>query len=201
MQLTVGAPWTAAAPPAAEAQCWAVKGIEVAMVIARAARAVRGVAECAVVVMTLGLAPVTAASERAPALRLLPGYSLRMQQGTDSDIWDIVSGGERRFRLEVGLNAGSWAHPKNKASYSWYRELLVRGHRVRLALTKPDVKGWWDSYFPSREPPGSMLLVTFQLEQAGWDATANFAGRATTAEALADGLVMALTFDPSAGGS
>ena len=97
---------------------------------------------------------------------------------------------------ESGPNEGSWAKPTAIKSYSWYRERIVNGYSVRLALTKPDVRTVWDE--EGEVHPGSVLLVTFLLGSPDLpDNSANFKAKITDPSDMADVLLMVLTFNPS----
>ena len=101
--------------------------------------------------------------------------------------------------FEAGLNEGSWADPEKEGTYSWYREQVVNGRKVRLALIKAGLKTVWEPNDGRERPPGNILLVTFQLERSNWTHTANFTAKIASREELADVLLMVLTFDPSTG--
>jgi len=132
-------------------------------------------------------------------MRLLPGYSARRSVEIDAAAWTIEGKSGLQICLEAGPNQGLWADPREAAKYSWHREQEIQGHKAYFALVRPGLKTQWDRDDTSGLPPGNILLVTFPLEGASPDFTANFSAKLAGPEDLADALLMITTFDPSKG--
>jgi len=130
-------------------------------------------------------------------MRLLTGYSATRSVEIDAAAWTIEGKNGLHIHFESGPNESLWADPKEAAKYSWHREQEIQGHKAFFALVRPGLKTQWDRDDTRGLPPGNILLVTFPLEGAGPDFTANFSAKLAGPEDLADALLMITTFDPS----
>lgn len=148
------------------------------------------------VLLLLGSAQLIA-SDRLPGdLKLLEGYHAKHEWGVDALIFDIKKSGGPTVHFEAGPSEGSWADPEDRSKYAWYREQVVNGHKVRVALIRPGLKTAWEPEDARGLEPGSILLVTFLLGGEKSAFTANFAAKVASQEEMADVLLMALTFNP-----
>jgi hypothetical protein len=138
----------------------------------------------------------TLASDQYGGIKLLEGYKIKKDWGVDAAIWTIYKEGGLIIDFEAGPNEGFWANPKDKGKYVWYREQVVNGHKVMLALIKPGLQTVWEPDKPRSPEVGNILLVTFPLGGLP-DYTANFKAEILNEEELGDALLMVLTFDPS----
>jgi hypothetical protein len=154
--------------------------------------------------VAIGYSALYAHSSTAPSdfagIHLLEGYSAQRKWAVDAAVWEIK--GPNQFLIHFEAGDGSWAVPKDIQQYAWYRETIIRGHTVRLALVKPGLKTQWEPEHDRNLPPGNILLVTYVL----WPATklypehsANFSAKIAGPGELADALLMILTFEPSQG--
>jgi len=132
-------------------------------------------------------------------MNLLDGYTVKRTSAIDARTWTIEGSHGFVIRFEAGPSEGSWANPGERNKYSWYREQTIRGQGVRYALVKSGLKTQWEPDENRGLPPGNILLVTFLLEGAHSDHTANFSAKVASSEELADALLMVATFDPSKG--
>ena len=132
-------------------------------------------------------------------IQLFDGYRVNRGSAVDAEVWTIEGTNGLKILFEAGLNEGSWANPDDRNKYSWYREQKIRGYGVRYALVRPGLKTQWEPRQSRGLPPGNILLVTFLLEGAKSDYTANFVGKVASSEERADALLMIGTFDPSKG--
>ena len=73
-------------------------------------------------------------------IRLLDGYRVKKGWAVDAATWSIFREGGLLIEFEVGMNEGLWADAKEKDKYLWYREHVVNGHKVMLALIKPGLR-------------------------------------------------------------
>ena len=97
-------------------------------------------------------------------IKLLEGYSAMRSAAIDATTWSIEKKGGLKIAFEAGMNEGSWADSKEKASYTWYREQQVNGFTVRFALVKSGLKTVWEPDSSRGLPLGNILLVSFLLE-------------------------------------
>jgi hypothetical protein len=132
-------------------------------------------------------------------IKLLEGYSAMRSSAIDATTWSIEKKGGLKIAFEAGMNEGSWADPKEEASYLWYREQRVNGFTVRFALVKTGLKTVWEPDSSRGLPLGNILLVSFLLEPGESNHTANFSAKLANQQELADTLLMVMTFDPSKG--
>lgn len=149
----------------------------------------------AVILICLSLSHISS-DDRFGGIKLLDGYKIKKGWAVDAAAWTIYKGGGLIIEFEAGMNEGLWADKKNKSQYAWYREQTVNGHKVMLALIRPGLKTVWEPDSPRSAKLGSILLITFPLGIQS-DHTANFKAEILNDEALADVLLMALTFNPS----
>ena len=140
-----------------------------------------------------------AANKRLPPIHLLFGYKLSADQAVDATAWTIQKPGGVTIEFEAGMNEGSWADPKNIDKYAFYKEQVVNGYKVRLALIKRGLKTVFDSQDGPGDEPGNILLVTSLLDGGMSDHTADFKAKIKNEEQLTDALLMILTFDPNKG--
>ena len=129
-------------------------------------------------------------------IRLLDGYKVKKGWAVDAATWTIFREGGLSIEFEAGMNEGLWADAKEKDKYLWYREHVVNGHKVMLALIKPGLKTVWEPDNPRSPELGNILLVTFPIG-IQTEHTANFQAEIINEQELADALLMILTFDPA----
>lgn len=132
------------------------------------------------------------------AIHLLGGYSATRESATDAVSWKIRGKSGFIIHFEAGPSEGSAINLKERAKYAWYREQMVHGQKVKLALIKPGLKTDPDLDAERNLPPGNIMLVTYPLGGHRSHA-ANFVGKIATQEEMIDMLLMALSFDPSKG--
>ena len=138
-----------------------------------------------------------AASDRAyGGIRLLEGYKYKKGNTVDALIGTISKHGGLLIEFEAGLNQGFAADPKEKDKYLWYREQIVNGRKVMLALIKPGLKTVWEPDNPRSPEMGNILLITFPLDIQR-DHAVNFRAEVLNPQEVADMLLMVLTFDVS----
>ena len=130
-------------------------------------------------------------------IKLLPGYSVKRESTLDASAWTIEKKGGPKIHFEAGPSEGAAADPKDENRYSWYREQLVSGCKVRFALIKPGLKTVWEPDDGTDSEPGNILLVSFLLERERSDYVANFSAKVRNPQELADVLLMVMTFNPS----
>jgi hypothetical protein len=149
-------------------------------------------------IATLSLLPVQALALDQPygGLRLLDGYKFKRSSTTDTINGLIYKEGGLTIEFESGISEGYAADPKGRAKYVWYREHVVGGHKVMLALTKPGVGTAWKPEKPRGSSPANILMVTFP-GRFGPDDAANFYAEVLNEQEAADMLLMVLTFDPA----
>lgn len=129
-------------------------------------------------------------------IRLLDGYKFKRSSTVDTINGVIYKEGGLTIEFESGISEGYAADPKERAKYIWYREQVVGGHKVMLALAKPGVGTVWKPERPRGSAPGNILIVTFPGSFGPHDA-ANFYAEVLNEQEAADMLLMVLTFDPS----
>jgi hypothetical protein len=142
---------------------------------------------------------VCAAGNALGGLKLLEGYSMKRGSAVDADAWTIEKRGGLKISFEAGPNEGSWADPKERDKYSWYREQKVNGYTARFALIKHGLKTQWEPGDSRGLPPGNILLASFLLEGDKSSHTANFSAKVANSHEIADALLMVMTFDPFKG--
>jgi hypothetical protein len=131
-------------------------------------------------------------------IRLLAGYQFRAGSNFEGSGGEIYQQGDLRITYEFGLSQGFAADPKEKEKYAWYREQVINGRKVMLALVKPGLKTQFEPENPRTPEPGNILLITFALGASpkdDWTAT-NFQAEVLSAEEIADVILMVLTYDP-----
>jgi hypothetical protein len=151
-----------------------------------------------IVFLILAVLSLSAADAVPGGMKIIQGYNFRRGRAVDASAWTIEKQNGARIEFECGPNEGSWASPKNVKTYVWYRERIVNGYLVRLALTKKDLRTVWDD--EDEHHPGNVLLVSFLLEGSKSDRTADFKARIANSSDMADVLLMVLTFDPAKSG-
>ena len=130
-------------------------------------------------------------------IRLLPGYTATQAKGVDASIWIVKRTGGPTIRFEVGPTEGSFADPKDKATYSWYQEQTINRCKVRVALVKRGLKTDWEpDDTPQGQVPGNILLITFLIAGEHSDRTANFVANIGNEHDLGEVLLIAATYDP-----
>ena len=129
-------------------------------------------------------------------IKLLDGYKFRRGGTIDTINGVIYREGGLVIEFESGISEGYAADPKGRARYIWYREQVVGGPKVMLALTKPGVGTAWRPEKPRNSPSGNILIVTFPGRFGPNDA-ANFYAEVLNEQEAADMLLMVLTFDPA----
>jgi hypothetical protein len=108
-------------------------------------------------------------------IKLLPGYKHEKLQGIDTRVGKIWKEGGLTIRYDIGRLAGNHVKAHSRENLLWYKEQVVDGRTVQLALTLDRI-----------------LHVTFP------ETTANFFGMAKGDEEVADILLMVLTYAPPA---
>lgn len=144
------------------------------------------------------LLPVRAEAFDQPygGVRLLDGYKFKRSHTVDTINGVIYKDGGLTIEFESGISEGYAVDPKSRAKFVWYREQVIGGHKVMLALTKPGVGTVWKPETPRNSPPGNVLIVTFP-GRFGPDDAANFYAEVLNEQEVAEVLLMVLTFDPS----
>src|SRR2546421_299167 len=127
----------------------------------------------AVILICLLPLSLPAADQPIGGIKLLDGYKIKKERAVDAAAWTIYKDGGLSIEYEAGMNEGLWADAKQRSRYLWYREQVVNGHKVMLALTKPGFKTVWEPDNPRNLELGNILLVTFPLGIQA-DHTANF---------------------------
>jgi hypothetical protein len=140
------------------------------------------------------------AADKLPGkIKLLPGYSMHREQAVDASAWTIEKGTGLTINYEAGPSEGSAADPGKQNIYSWYKEQMVNGYKVRVALIKPGQKTVFEPEGNQGQEPGNILLITFLLDSKKSGFAANFVAKVANSEEIADILLMGLTFDPRKG--
>lgn len=123
-------------------------------------------------------------SDKIPGnIKLIKGYKHQSIPADDAVSGEIYKEHELVIRYEMGGMQGITANPRNKKKYKWYKEQIINGRQVNIALTQDDD-----------------LIVSFILGPNPETTTyaANFTARISNPEDLADALIMILTFDSRA---
>lgn len=108
-------------------------------------------------------------------LKLLPEYKHEKEKGKDTHVGKYWKEGGVAFRYDIGRLAGNAVKAQEKDNLLWYKEQVVDGRPVQLALTKDRT-----------------LYVTFP------QTSANFNGKVKSDEEIVDMLLMVLTYAPPA---
>jgi len=130
-------------------------------------------------VLTLNLLqPMHAEVVSLPGELSLPdGWTHKKLQGVDSNPGALTRTRDGLvIQYDIGMLAGIWVRPEDKAAYAWYLEQTIHGHPVRMALIK-------------NETDEQILRVSFV------DATANFTAPVKSAADVAEILAILLSFD------
>lgn len=131
-------------------------------------------------------------------LKLLEGYEYQRNKTIDTINGVIyrADGSGLVIEFESGISEGYAVNPKKKDHYVWFREQVVNGNKVYLALTifGPDVS--WQPKKRRGSPGGKVLMVTFPGPFSDMDA-ANFYAEVLNEKEIGDMLLMVLTFDPT----
>lgn len=140
----------------------------------------------------------TALADDAPygGLKLLEGYKYRRSRTADTINGLIFKDGGLSIEFESGISEGYAADPGEKSKYLWYREQVVNGHNVFLALTEIGAATKWQPERPRPAKLGRVLMVTFPGKLGPNDA-ANFYAQVLDEKEIAETLLMVLTFDPT----
>lgn len=144
--------------------------------------------------VVLSVPPELVPDEPYGGLKLLEGYKFERSHTSDSINGIISKEGGLRIEFESGISEGYAVQVEKKATYIWYQEQVANGHRVMVALTKPDDTKWRPQ--KSRKPKRKqILMVTFPGKFGPMDA-ANFYAEVLNEGEVAEMLLMVLTFDP-----
>src|SRR6266850_4819184 len=81
-------------------------------------------------------------------IRLLDGYKYQRISNFDTINGVIYKDGGLRIEFEAGISEGYAVSSKDKANYMWFREQMVNGHRVFLALTESGTGTRWEPKHP-----------------------------------------------------
>jgi hypothetical protein len=82
-------------------------------------------------------------------VRLLEGYKYKRSGGGGDTINGLIyKDNGLSIEFESGLSEGYAADPKKKDQYTWYREQVVNGHKIMVALTR------WSRRGPAAPSPG-----------------------------------------------
>ena len=151
----------------------------------------------ALIILVLFLVtPARAFDQPYGGIKLLDGYKFKRSSTIDTINGIIYRDGGLSIEFESGISEGYAVEPKNKNRYIWYREQIVNGHKVMLALTKSNVRTVWKPEHPRSSKPSNVLMVTFP-GRFGVNDAANFYAEVLNEEEIADMLLMVLTFDPN----
>jgi hypothetical protein len=110
-------------------------------------------------------------------INLLAGY--KNTSATDfegNDIGQIIGFGGVQIKYEIGRSQGLAVDIHQKRKYFWYREQLVQGYKVRIALNKKKT-----------------LIVSIQLDEKSHWYAANFYGKIRKNSDISDMLLMILS--------
>jgi hypothetical protein len=106
-------------------------------------------------------------------IKLLPGYKHQKLHGIDTRVGKVWKEGGLNIQYDIGRLAGNQVKGQAKDTLLWYKEHVVDGRAVQLALSKD-----------------RMLFVTFT------EGPANFYGKTKSDEEIVDMLLMVLTYAP-----
>lgn len=129
-------------------------------------------------------------------LKLLDGYRYRRSRTTDTINGEIYKEGGLSIEFESGISEGYAADPKQKAKYLWYREQVINGHKIFVALGERGAATAWKPERLRGATLGRVLIVTFPGKFGPNDA-ANFYAEVLDEKEIAETLLMVLTFDPT----
>lgn len=130
------------------------------------------------------------------SLRLLDGYKYKRTQSTDTIGGMIYKDDGLTIEFESGVSQGYAADPRQRATYIWFREQVVNGHRVFVALGEVGKATRWTPQRPRKKKSRHVLIVTFPGNFGPNDA-ANFYAEVIDEKDVTDTLLMVLTFDPT----
>src|SRR5207237_461974 len=119
-------------------------------------------------------------------IQLLDGYRITRRQDVDAQAGSIEKTGRLKINFECGMSEGAAVKPQDKATYLWYQEQILKGHKSRFALERAEKGG-----------NGRVLEVTFLLGDESSAYACNFAGHVRNQSDVAEMLLMVLTFDPT----
>lgn len=128
-------------------------------------------------------------------VKLLEGYRYKRSGTVDTINGRIYKEGGLSIEFESGVSEGFAADPKKREKYLSYREHVVNGHRVMVALTRSGAGTVWEPEHPRGPRPRKILMVTFP-GSFGPDDAANFYAEVLDEQEIIDTLLMAFTFDP-----
>ena len=145
---------------------------------------------------------ITSAQSVYGGIQLLNGYKYRKGEGLGvlSAVGTIYKENGLIIEIEEGLSQGYAANRTSIGKYAWFKEQVINGQSVRIALTAKGVKTVWEPDRPRDSRTGHILLVTFPLSNQVNHAV-NFRAELLNEEELADALLMILTFDAKKLGS
>lgn len=129
-------------------------------------------------------------------VKLLEGYKYKRGGTVDTINGVIHKEGGLSIEFESGISEGYAANPKEKDKYLWYREQVINGHKVMIALTKSGGGTVWEPKKPRGPKPRKILMVTFP-GRFGPDNAANFYAEVLNEQEIADMFLMTLTFNPN----
>src|SRR5215212_10755982 len=113
------------------------------------------------VIRILLLFTIVLADHPPGGLKLLDSYKYRASHTTDTINGVIFKDGGLSIEFESGISEGYAADPKDKAKYLWYREQIVNGNRVFLALGEFGAATKWKPERPRGTKLDRVLMVTF----------------------------------------
>ena len=146
----------------------------------------------------LYVVPLVHAQYPPGGINLLDGYRYKQRNtfGVLSAAGTIFSEEGLLIEFEEGMNVCCAADPADIARYAWFKEQVIAGRKVYIALIKKGVKTVWEPDKPRNNEFGNILLVTYPLGGQKSHGI-NFVGEILSDEELADALLMILTFDPN----
>lgn len=110
-------------------------------------------------------------------IRLLPGYSIKPEQGVDSQVGEIVREGELSIAYDIGEMAGVYTNVckwcENTKTQVWRKEQVISGHKAVVVFAKE-----------------KRLIVSFP------ETHANFYATIRSPQQMTDMLLMVLTYTP-----
>lgn len=124
------------------------------------------------------------------SIHLLPGYTMRHDQGDDSYCGEIHrQNDDFTIWIDIGAMAGRYADPEEPQRYDWIIRQEIDNRTVWIAFKKSlervDLNGGPNSVVEKRN-----LFVTFMKEQA------NFSAEVSSERDVAEMLLMVLTYIP-----